>query len=59
MIYFSIQLNDEISGRNAGTIIRDRKTGLIRDLDQEQEVKDEENKKAKEYQEKYTRWGKG
>lgn len=53
------QLDDEISGKNADTIIRDRKTGLKRDLNREQEDKNEKSEKLKEYQQKYDKWGKG
>lgn len=52
-------LDDAVSGRNAETVLRDRSTGLRRDLDQERQVKDEENKKVEEHQKKYSDWGKG
>lgn len=56
-------LNDEVSGKNAKTVFRDRGTGKIRDLEKELEQKqEEEEKKAiKEAEKKavYDRWSKG
>ncbi|XP_035223850.1 BUD13 homolog [Stegodyphus dumicola] len=53
------KLHDDISGRNAETIIRDRKTGKKRDIEAENRIKEEEESKKAEQQEKYSKWGKG
>lgn len=56
-------LSDEVSGKNAKTVFRDRGTGKIRDLNKElAEKQEEEHQKAiKEAEKKavYDRWSKG
>lgn len=49
----------EVSGANASTIIRDRKTGKIRDLVKEAAELKEKEKLDAENKEKYARWGRG
>ena len=54
-----LQMSGVLTGEGAATIIRDRKTGLKRDLQKE---KEEERKKAvknAEHNAKYAKWGKG
>ncbi|GBM63133.1 BUD13 [Araneus ventricosus] len=53
------QLDEELSGRNAETIVRDRKSGRKRDFDGEYLEKLEKEKKQAELQQKYAQWGKG
>lgn len=52
-------LSSEISGRNASTIVRDRKTGKMRNFAEEAEKNYEKQIKQQENEEKYTRWGRG
>lgn len=56
-------LSDDVSGKNAKTVFRDRKTGKIRDMDKELEEKAKEvhEKELKEAEKKatYDRWSKG
>ncbi|GFQ97649.1 hypothetical protein TNCT_253631 [Trichonephila clavata] len=53
------KLDAELSGRNAETIVRDRKTGKKRDLEEENQERLEKEKKLFEQQQKYAEWGKG
>ncbi|XP_022193530.2 BUD13 homolog [Nilaparvata lugens] len=53
------KLASDMSGVNAAPVIRDRKTGMIRDLQQEQRVAEEKAAKAAVQTEKYSRWGRG
>ncbi|XP_054723975.1 BUD13 homolog [Uloborus diversus] len=53
------KLSDNLSGRNVETIVRDRQTGMKRDLQAERLVKDAEEKKNVDHQKKYMEWGKG
>lgn len=53
------KMDAELSGRNASVVMRDKKTGRIRDREAEarqEEAKNEEENKRKAI---YTRWGKG
>lgn len=52
-------LGAEVSGANAATVVRDRKTGKIRDLEQEAKETQEKNKRQAEREEKFSKWGKG
>ncbi|KAK9885952.1 hypothetical protein WA026_013828 [Henosepilachna vigintioctopunctata] len=52
-------LSNEVSGANANTIVRDRKTGKIRNFVEEAEKNLEMLKKKAENEEKYSRWGRG
>lgn len=54
-----LQMSDEISGRGAAVVKRDRKTGKRRDLEEEAKQKQEDNEKMAQQKEKYSRWGKG
>ncbi|GFU37436.1 BUD13 homolog [Nephila pilipes] len=53
------QLDVELSGRNAETVVRDRKTGKKRDIEEENQERLEKEKKLSEQQQKYAEWGKG
>ncbi|OTF82027.1 hypothetical protein BLA29_013506, partial [Euroglyphus maynei] len=57
------KLNDDISGKNAKTVFRDRKTGKIREIEKElkekQEKDEQEAIKQAEKQAVYDRWSKG
>ena len=52
-------MSDEVSGRNAQTIVRDRKTGRKRDFKEEARKKREKEEKDAERQAQYAVWGKG
>ncbi|XP_792607.3 BUD13 homolog [Strongylocentrotus purpuratus] len=52
------RLDDDVSGKNADTIFRD-KTGRRRDLKEEKRLKKEEEAKKAEEDEKFLEWGKG
>ncbi|KAG8225397.1 hypothetical protein J437_LFUL004597, partial [Ladona fulva] len=53
------KMSDELSGRNATTVVRDRATGKKRDIAREEEEKAAEREKENEKKEKYSMWGKG
>lgn len=53
------QMGDEVSGRGAAAVMRDRKTGKRRNLEEEAKQKQEEDGKMAQRQEKYSKWGKG
>lgn len=57
------KLDDDVSGKNAKTVFRDRKTGKIRDVDQEMAQKAEEDRKAAEKEAArkavYDKWSQG
>ncbi|RZF44284.1 hypothetical protein LSTR_LSTR006834 [Laodelphax striatellus] len=53
------KLASDMSGVNAAPVRRDRKTGMIRDLEREQRVAEEKAAKAAVQTEKYSRWGRG
>jgi len=52
-------MGDEVSGRGAAVVMRDRKTGKRRNLEEEAKQKQEEDGKMAQRQEKYSKWGKG
>ena len=52
-------MGDEVSGKGAAVVMRDRKTGKRRNLEEEAKQKQEENEKTAQRQEKYSKWGKG
>ncbi|XP_064598389.1 LOW QUALITY PROTEIN: BUD13 homolog [Liolophura sinensis] len=53
------KIDEELLGKNARTVFRDRKTGKRRNLKEEQDKQDEENAKKLEEDKKYELWGKG
>lgn len=53
------KMSAQVSGVNAATIFRDKKTGRKRNLEEEAEREKEKQKKLIENKEKYDRWGKG
>jgi hypothetical protein len=52
-------MGDEVSGRGAAVVVRDRVTGKRRNLEEEAKQKQEEDEKLAQYKERYSRWGKG
>lgn len=52
-------MNASVSGEGAAPIVRDRKTGKIRDFEEEKAINKEKVLKDDARKEKYTRWGKG
>jgi hypothetical protein len=48
-----------VSGKGAAVVMRDRKTGKRRNLEEEAKQKQEEDGKMAQRQEKYSKWGKG
>lgn len=52
-------MSDEISGKNAETIMRDRATGKRRNLEEERKKKLEEEVIKAEREAQYNKWGKG
>lgn len=52
-------LSEEQSGANAAPILRDRKTGRIRNLEEEQEEQRKKQEEENKNKEKYSKWGKG
>lgn len=52
-------MSDEVSGRNATAIVRDRKTGRKRDFKEEARKKKEKEEKEAERLAQYAVWGKG
>ncbi|GAB0088708.1 hypothetical protein DMENIID0001_031720 [Sergentomyia squamirostris] len=53
------KMSDEMSGRNASAVLRDKRTGRIRDLDREAERDRAKEQKEMEKKAVYDRWGKG
>ncbi|XP_066994614.2 BUD13 homolog isoform X2 [Anabrus simplex] len=53
------KMDPSVSGKGAAPIVRDRKTGKRRDLEQEAKEKQEQDKKKAEHDSKYTKWGRG
>lgn len=49
----------EQSGANAATVLRDRKTGKIRNLEEEQEEQRRKQEEEDKNKEKYSKWGRG
>ncbi|XP_014260049.1 BUD13 homolog [Cimex lectularius] len=54
-----LQMDPVALGQSAATVVRDRKTGLKRDLEKEQEENKEKSARAEARKEKYDKWGKG
>ena len=52
-------MGDEVSGKGAAVVMRDRKTGKRRNLEEETKQKQEEDGKMAQRQEKYSKWGTG
>ena len=52
-------LDAKKSGRDAKTVVREKGTGKIRDLEADKKEKEEKEKKEAERKAKYERWGKG
>ncbi|GLV45576.1 uncharacterized protein CBL_02596 [Carabus blaptoides fortunei] len=52
-------MSAEVSGKDAAPILRDRKTGKRRDLEQEAMAEYEKQQKENVQKEKYAKWGKG
>jgi hypothetical protein len=52
-------MGDEVSGKGAAVVMRDRNTGKRRNLEEEAKQKQEEDGKMVQRQEKYSKWGKG
>lgn len=52
-------MSAEQSGINATTVVRDRKTGKVRDLEREQEEKKKKQEEEDKNKEKYSKWGRG
>ena len=52
-------MGEEMSGRNAKTILRDRSTGQRRNLEEEKRKQMEEDAIKAERDAKYHQWGKG
>uniref|UniRef100_A0A1B0DGZ5 BUD13 homolog n=1 Tax=Phlebotomus papatasi TaxID=29031 RepID=A0A1B0DGZ5_PHLPP len=53
------KMSDDMSGRNARAVVRDRRTGRIRDLEAEAEKDRAKERKEQEKKAVYDRWGKG
>ncbi|XP_059620074.1 BUD13 homolog [Phlebotomus argentipes] len=53
------KMSDEMSGRNATMVLRDKRTGRIRDLEKEAEKERAKERKEQEKKAVYDRWGKG
>ncbi|KAJ9574699.1 hypothetical protein L9F63_008134, partial [Diploptera punctata] len=56
---FFAKMGDKISGKGAETVVRDRKTGKRRNLEEDAKQREEQEKKLSIHKEKYSRWGKG
>ncbi|PNF38109.1 BUD13-like protein [Cryptotermes secundus] len=52
-------MGDEISGKGAVVVVRDRTTGKCRNLEEEAKQKQEQDEKMAQRKEKYAKWGKG
>lgn len=53
------KMSADVSGRNAEAVVRDRKTGRIRDLGEEAAKEHEKLVKEQERKNLYDKWGKG
>ncbi|XP_034949601.1 BUD13 homolog [Chelonus insularis] len=53
------QMDSETSGVGQAAVLRDKKTGKRRNLEAEAAEREEKEKRQKEIDEKYARWGKG
>nr|XP_022903821.1 BUD13 homolog isoform X1 [Onthophagus taurus] len=53
------KISKEVSGATAKTVFRDRKTGKVRNFEEEATEKRKKQEKEDERNEKYTRWGRG
>uniref|UniRef100_A0A146LGA4 BUD13 homolog n=1 Tax=Lygus hesperus TaxID=30085 RepID=A0A146LGA4_LYGHE len=53
------KMDPELLGRSTAAVVRDRKTGLKRDLERERQIEREKNAKNALRQQKYDKWGKG
>ncbi|XP_071449822.1 BUD13 homolog [Hetaerina americana] len=53
------KMSDEVSGKNAAPVLRDRATGKKRDLTREAAEKAAEKEEENKKKEKYYKWGKG
>jgi hypothetical protein len=52
-------MGDEVSGKGATVVVRDRRTGKCRNLEEEAKQKQEEDEKMAQHKEKYAKWGRG
>jgi hypothetical protein len=52
-------MSEEVSGKGAAAVVRDRKTGKCQNLEEEAKQKQEEDEKMAQHKEKYVKWGKG
>lgn len=52
-------MSASVSGRDAEAIVRDRRTGQVRDIESEMAVEHEKIRKDLERKAVYDRWGKG
>jgi hypothetical protein len=52
-------MSEEVSGKGAAVVVRDRKTGKCRNLEEEARQKQEEDEKMAQHKEKYAKFGKG
>ncbi|KAF6215484.1 hypothetical protein GE061_010238 [Apolygus lucorum] len=53
------KMDAELLGRSTAAVVRDRKTGLRRDLEKEQQIERQKAAKNALRQQKYDKWGKG
>jgi len=56
---YILQMDQDVLGREAKTVFRDRKSGKKRNLAEEAKQKAEENAEKAKTAEIYSRWGKG
>jgi hypothetical protein len=52
-------MSEEVSGRGAAAVMRDRKTGKCRNLEDEARQKQEKDEKMAQHKEKYAKLSKG
>uniref|UniRef100_A0A8D8S4R7 BUD13 homolog n=1 Tax=Cacopsylla melanoneura TaxID=428564 RepID=A0A8D8S4R7_9HEMI len=53
------KMKASVSGAEASTVLRDRKTGKVRDLEEERRIARKKEEKDSEHKDKYDRWGRG
>lgn len=53
------KMDADISGRNAETVYRDRKTGKKRDVEAERAAEAEKAERERVHKERFDKWGKG